>query len=127
MKVILFDGVCNLCNGFVNFILERDQKGVFKFASLQSDYAKNLLGEESETELNTVIFYDGNQFYRKSEAVFQIIENLAGYRWLKMFRFIPRRLSDGIYDLVAKNRYRIFGKSDSCRIPTQELLQRFYT
>jgi predicted DCC family thiol-disulfide oxidoreductase YuxK len=124
MNLILFDGVCNLCNGFVNFIIDQDKNGKFKFASLQSDYAKKLLGFDSG-ELNSVIFFDGTHFYEKSDAVFQIAKQLSKFKWVAVFSFLPRFFLNGVYDLVAKNRYKVFGKSDTCRIPTEELRSRF--
>jgi predicted DCC family thiol-disulfide oxidoreductase YuxK len=124
MNVILFDGVCNLCNGFVNFIIDQDKKGVFKFASLQSSCAEKLLNEDFQ-ELNTVILFDGTHFYKKSDAVFQIAKQLPNFKWVAVFRFLPKFISDGLYDLVAKNRYRFFGKRETCRIPTKDLQSRF--
>jgi len=124
MNLILFDGVCNLCNGFVNFIIDHDKKGVFKFASLQSSYAQKLLKEDA-TELNSVIFFDGTQIFKKSDAVFQIAKQLPYFKWVAVFRFLPSFLSDGLYDLIAKNRYKIFGRQAVCRIPTKELKGRF--
>ncbi|MFT7249389.1 MAG: putative DCC family thiol-disulfide oxidoreductase YuxK [Psychromonas sp.] len=124
MKLILFDGVCNLCNGFVNFIIDNDKKHQFKFASLQSDYAKRLLKDRANL-LESVVFYDGKTFFEKSDAVFKIAENLPGYIWFTVFRFIPKGLRDVVYTLIAKNRYKVFGQRKSCRIPTPELKNRF--
>jgi predicted DCC family thiol-disulfide oxidoreductase YuxK len=124
MNLILFDGVCNLCNGFVSFIIGQDKNGVFKFASLQSSYAEKLLNEDSQ-ELNTVIFFDGTYFFKKSDAVFQIAKQLPNFKWVAVFSFLPKFIRDGIYDLIARNRYKIFGKRDVCRIPTKELQNRF--
>ena len=124
MKLILFDGVCNLCNGFVNFIIDSDKHGQFKFSSLQSAYAQRLLKDKPES-LDSVVFYDGENLYEKSEAVFNIAESLKGYKWLKVFRVVPKWIRDYLYDTIAKNRYKVFGKSETCRIPTSDLKVRF--
>jgi predicted DCC family thiol-disulfide oxidoreductase YuxK len=127
-KLILFDGVCNLCNGFVKFIIRRDKKGKIRFAPLQSDAAKNSLhafGHYPEKS-DTVIYISGNKFFDKSSAVLNILKDL-GRGWQLMFVFIilPPFIRDWFYDLVAKNRYRIFGRSDTCMIPTSEIKNRF--
>jgi predicted DCC family thiol-disulfide oxidoreductase YuxK len=127
-KLILFDGVCNLCNGFVNFIIKRDKKGKIRFAPLQSEAAKNSLrafGHYPE-ESDSVIYISGNKFFDKSSAVLNILKDL-GKGWQLMFVFIvlPPFIRDLLYDLVAKNRYRIFGRRDACMIPTSEIRNRF--
>lgn len=124
MNVVLFDGVCNLCNGFVNFIIDHDKENKFKFASLQSDFARNLIDDEF-LDLSSVVFYDGVRFYKKSEAVLEIAKKLPIIRWVAFFSIIPKFIRDGIYTFIAKNRYRVFGKTDSCRMPTPELKAKF--
>ncbi|MCL4143046.1 UNVERIFIED_CONTAM: hypothetical protein GTU68_057901 [Idotea baltica] len=124
MNVVLFDGVCNLCNGFVNFIIDHDKENKFKFASLQSDFAKKLI-DQRFSDLSTVVFYDGDKFYQKSEAVLEIAKKLPILRWVAFFAIIPKFIRDGIYMFVSKNRYRVFGKSESCRVPTPELKAKF--
>jgi len=125
--IILFDGVCNLCNGAVQFIIRRDSKAVFRFASLQSDFAKGELERlgKSSTELDSIVFLDG-PIYQKSTAVLKIVRRLPGL-WpvLLVFKIIPRFLRDWMYDRIAKNRYTIFGKSETCMIPSEELRSRF--
>lgn len=125
--VILFDGVCNLCNGFVNFLIDQDPEKRFKFASLQSEFGQSVLTKyNSETvDLQSVIVISNEQLFSKSKAIFLILNELPRWRWLRVFRFLPSFLLNAAYDLVAKNRYRIFGKQDACRIPTPELRERF--
>ena len=126
--LILFDGVCNLCNSSVLFIIKRDSKEVFKFASLQSELGKALLEEFKlpATELNSVLLIDKGKFYNKSDAALNIARHLHGlWPMLYGFKIIPLFIRNGVYDWIAKNRYRWFGKKDACMIPTPELKSRF--
>lgn len=126
--VILFDGVCNLCSGFVQFIIKRDKSGKFKFASLQSVYAKDKLKSTgiNSDELSTVVFISGNRIYTKSTAALKIAKELGGsWRLLYPLIIIPKFLRDGVYNLIAKNRYKWFGKQESCMLPDPELRSRF--
>ncbi|SIR77226.1 thiol-disulfide oxidoreductase DCC family protein [Natronorubrum thiooxidans] len=126
--IVLFDGVCNLCHGFVQFILPRDTEKQFYFASLQSDVAQELLAAHGlETEsLESVVLIEGEDAYVKSAAVIRIAQRLGGvYRLLGPFRFLPRRLRDWLYDLVADHRYRVFGTKDQCMLPTGDVRDRF--
>lgn len=124
MNVVLFDGVCNLCNGFVNFIIDHDKSNKFKFASLQSDYAQKLIGDKF-SDMSTVVFYNGDIFFEKSDAVLRIAKQLPILRWVAVFSFIPKFIRDGIYMFISRNRYAVFGKSETCRVPTPELKERF--
>jgi predicted DCC family thiol-disulfide oxidoreductase YuxK len=127
-KVILFDGVCNLCNSSVNFVIDRDKKNVFSFASLQSEAARELMKETGMpyTDMESVVLVDGKQTYFKSDAVIRICQILGGaWKVFSIFKVLPRSLRDLLYDLVAKNRYAIFGKRDTCRVPTPELQGKF--
>lgn len=125
--IILFDGVCNLCNGFVNFLIDRDENKQFKFASLQSEFGENvLIKHKMQTEdYQSVIVLENDELFTKSSAIFKIIERLPKWRWLRFFKILPTFMLDGIYGIIAQNRYRIFGKRDTCRIPTPELRSRF--
>ena len=127
-KIILFDGVCNLCNGLVNFIIDHDKKKIFKFASLQSESAIQLL-ESNRLQidvLESIILIDGDIIKTKSSAVIEIFRHLGGiWSIVSWFVFIPAFIRDFIYDLVAKYRYRIFGKTTHCRLPEPELVERF--
>ncbi|WP_222919654.1 thiol-disulfide oxidoreductase DCC family protein [Natrinema sp. SYSU A 869] len=122
--IILFDGVCNLCNGFVQFILPRDTDGKLRFASLQSDIGNELLAEHGlpTDELESIVLIEGDDHYVKSAAAIRIARHLGGvYALLGPFRFLPRRLRDGVYDFVAARRYRWFGKKDQCAMPPADV------
>jgi predicted DCC family thiol-disulfide oxidoreductase YuxK len=127
-NVIFFDGVCNLCNSSVNFVIDRDPKGLFKFATLQSSFAKELLERESinSLALESIVFYSDNRLYKRSRAALEIARKMSG-GWPLFYALIivPRFLRDSIYNLVATKRYKWFGRTDSCRIPTRELESRF--
>jgi len=128
-KIVLFDGVCNLCNKAVTFIIEHDKKDVFRFASLQSEIGKKLVEERGmdPEELDSIVLIDpGVAYYKKSTAALEISRELSGgYSLLKNFLFIPESLRDGVYNLVANNRYKWYGKKESCMIPTPELKSKF--
>lgn len=128
-KIILFDGVCNLCNGAVTFIIKHDKTDTFRFASLQSEIGKKLVAERGmdPEELDSIILIDpGVAYYQKSTAALEISRELSGgYSLLKNFLFIPEGLRDGIYNFVASNRYKWYGKKESCMIPTPELKSKF--
>ena len=126
--VLLFDGVCNLCNATVQFIINRDRNKKFRFAPLQSvigQQAKVLNGIPAD-ELESVILFVEGKIYKKSDAALQIARRLDG-AWPVFFIFyiVPRFLRDPIYDLVAKYRYKWFGKRDSCMVPDPDLKSRF--
>jgi predicted DCC family thiol-disulfide oxidoreductase YuxK len=126
---ILFDGVCNFCNTSINFIIDRDSKSIFQFAALQSEVGQELLIKHhlKTTDFDTVILInDENKIYQKSDAALEIARNLDGFwKMFYIFKILPSFLRNPIYDLVARNRYRIFGRTDACRIPTPELKARF--
>jgi len=127
---ILFDGVCNLCNGFVQFIIIRDKKRYFRFASLQSDYVSSLELDADNliSDMNTVILLEDGQIYTKSSAVLRIVRRLRfPYPLAYIFVVIPRPVRDSLYSWISQNRYSWFGKRDSCMIPTPDLIDRFVT
>lgn len=128
-KIILFDGVCNLCNNAINFIIEHDKKDVFRFASLQSDLGKQLVSERGidPEVLDTIYLIEPRVvYYEKSTAALKIAEDLSGgYSFMKLFIYLPKFIRDGVYNLVASNRYSWFGKKESCMIPTPELKAKF--
>lgn len=126
--IVLFDGVCNFCNYWVNFLLKRDKKNIFLFAALQSESGQELLKKFSlaTTDFDSFILIDGDSYQTKSDAVISIAKNLSGFpRLLVIGKFLPKLARDFVYDLIAKNRYKIFGKRDSCRIPTAEEKEKF--
>ncbi|MGB0863499.1 MAG: thiol-disulfide oxidoreductase DCC family protein [Saprospiraceae bacterium] len=126
--VILFDGVCNLCNGFVQFTIERDKDQYFKFASLQSEVAKEILkpfGLDNQT-LSTVILVENGKCYTKSTAGLRIMNQFGGlWSLVTVLLIFPKFIRDVVYDFIARNRYKWFGEKESCWIPTPELKQRF--
>lgn len=127
-KVILFDGVCNLCNGAVIFIIKRDNYDVFRFAALQSEPGRKLVAELriDTSKTDSIILVDGDSYYTKSSAALSIARHLSGgYPLLYAFIILPRFIRDPLYELIANNRYRWFGKKESCMIPTPELKAKF--
>ncbi|MFC7114957.1 thiol-disulfide oxidoreductase DCC family protein [Natronoarchaeum sp. GCM10025703] len=126
--VLLFDGVCNLCNASVQFIIERDDEGVFSFASLQWDSADELLDAVGAPhgDLDSVVLIEDGQYYRKSSAAIRAARHL-GLPWslLAVGTILPKRVRDRIYDFVAEHRYGWFGKKDQCMIPDEDVSDRF--
>lgn len=126
--IILFDGVCNLCNGAVTFIIQRDPHGIFRFASLQSEVAQKILRGKTlnRASLESIIVIHKDKLLQKSEAALFIASRLGGgWSLLSVFRVVPEIIRDSIYNLIARNRYAWFGKKDECMIPTPELRSRF--
>jgi predicted DCC family thiol-disulfide oxidoreductase YuxK len=126
--IVLFDGVCNLCTGSVLFILRRDPEERYRFASLQSEQGSALAREYAipAGELTSVVLIEGGRAYQRSDAALRIARRLSGgWPALWLLRFVPRAIRDAVYDLVARNRYRWFGRQESCMIPTPELRARF--
>ncbi len=125
--VILFDGVCNLCNSSVNLIIDLDRKKEFLFSSLQSDEGQALLKENQlNTSPETIVLVKEGKIYQKSTAVLHICRKLIfPLPLLYGFIIVPKTIRDAVYDFIAANRYKWFGKKDSCRIPTPELQERF--
>jgi len=127
-SVILFDGVCNLCNSSVNFIIKQDKKEHFLFASLQSDAAKEILLQLNSKiiELDSIILIEDEKVYEKSTAVLKITKHLDKlYYLLYYFIVLPVFIRNWIYNFIAKNRYKWFGKRESCMIPSLEIKNRF--
>jgi predicted DCC family thiol-disulfide oxidoreductase YuxK len=126
-RVILFDGVCNFCNSSVQFIIKRDSTGIYQFTSLQSDIGQKLLTEHNvPTELDSFIYLEDNNVYFKSTAALKVCRNLKGlWKLVYIFIIIPRPLRDMVYEIIARNRYKWFGKRDACMIPSPEQWKRF--
>ena len=125
---VFFDGVCNLCNRSVNFLISKDKKNSLKFAALQNEYAQNLIPKEvlNRWDLDTIIVYMDGKFYDRSNAVLKLCKILGGlYSVFLIGYLIPRFIRDGLYRLIANNRYRWFGKTEHCRVPTKALKERF--
>ena len=126
--VVLFDGVCNLCNGAVQFIIKRDKTSKFLFASLQSDFGQSQLQKFGldPSKLHSIIALDNGKFYERSDVALKIASGLAQpWPMFGIFRILPQFFRDWVYDLISKNRYKMFGKMESCMIPTPELKGRF--
>jgi predicted DCC family thiol-disulfide oxidoreductase YuxK len=121
MRIIYFDGVCNLCNGFVDFVIRRDKKHLFHFSALQGNSAREHLNP-LDLGLDSVIYFDKGHVYKKSNAVLKITYELGGgYRLLsKLASVFPVFVLNFIYDFIAKNRYVFFGKKNTCRLPIAE-------
>ncbi len=126
MTVILFDGVCNFCNSTINYVLDHDG-GRHQFASLQSAFGQQLLlkHHRSPNDFDTVLLYEEGRLYEKSDAVLRIARHVKGWQWLWFFRFLPLFIRNGIYQVMARNRYSWFGKRESCRLPSPEERCRF--
>lgn len=127
MNIILFDGVCNLCNNTVSFLIKYDKNNIFKFAASQTNAGKNIISQYNIlNEGKSVIFIkDGIVFY-KSDAIIEIAKQIKG--WPHIFKYaslFPKILRDGVYNLIAKNRYSLFGKKETCMVPTEENRNRF--
>ena len=125
---VFFDGVCTLCNRGVNFLIKHDKKGVLKFASLQSEYAQNVIPKAllDRDNLDTIIVYTDGKFYERSKAVLKLCKVLGGGFYVVLIGYlIPRFIRDGLYRFIANNRYRWFGKQSQCRVPTPDLKERF--
>lgn len=126
--VVLFDGVCNLCNTTVRFLLRRDRRRVFRFAPLQSTAGRELLerhGLDPEA-FDSVVLLEGGRPFLKSDAALRMVAHLPGlWPWLGGLRVVPRPLRDRLYDLVARHRYRWFGRQEVCALPDPEERDRF--
>ncbi|MFD2443612.1 thiol-disulfide oxidoreductase DCC family protein [Bacillus sp. CGMCC 1.16607] len=126
-KIILFDGVCNFCDSSVQFIIKRDPRGNFKFASLQSETGQKLLKQVGlKDEIDSFVLIDDDQYYLKSSAALKVSRNLNGaWSLFSLLTVIPVPIRDYLYDILAKNRYKWFGKKDSCMLPSPEVRSRF--
>jgi predicted DCC family thiol-disulfide oxidoreductase YuxK len=126
--IVLFDGVCNLCNGSVQLIIRHDRQGLFRFASLQSPLGQELLARFGidPKVVDSVILVEGDRWFKESDAALRIARGMSGaWKALSILRVIPRPLRDAAYRLIARNRYRWFGRQETCWLPTPELRERF--
>ena len=125
---ILFDGVCNLCNGTVHFIIKRDKKKLIRYAALQSDTGLQLLQQSGLIwkDMQSFVFFESKKVYTRSTAALKVCRYLkAGWPLFYGFIIVPRFIRDGIYNLIARNRYKWFGKREQCMVPSQEIKSRF--
>ncbi len=126
--VLLFDGVCHFCNGTVQFIIPRDKEGKIRFASLQSDFGQARLTAAGLPldEFDSLVFIENGKTLVGSTAAFSLTKYLsAPWSWLRFLLWIPRPLRDWGYSLIAKNRYKLFGKTDECMLPSPDVRRRF--
>ena len=126
-SLILFDGVCNLCNGWVNFVIDRDPAERFIFGALQSDTAREYLtSADNRGALDSIVLINADGVFVRSSAVLRISGRLKGaWPLLTILRIVPRPLRDAVYDWIAQHRYSWFGFRETCRVPTPELSTRF--
>ena len=127
-QIVFFDGVCNLCNRSVNFLIKNDKKGVLKFASLQSGFAKKTLPKTllNNKDLDSILFYTEGKYYEKSNAILKLCKILGGFFYVFQFGYLlPPFLRNGLYMLIANNRYRWFGTTAQCSVPSADVKDRF--
>lgn len=126
--ILLFDGVCNLCNGAVQFVIKHGSKNNLRFAALQSEIGQQILAhfDLPKEDIFSVILVENEKIYLRSNAALRMYKNMGGI-WSLMYFFIivPRPIRDAVYNFIAKNRYKWFGEKESCMIPTPELKSRF--
>lgn len=127
-KIILFDGVCNLCDSSIQFVIKHDKKDIYRFVSLQSELGQKIiqsLGIPADID-STILYEPGKSYYYKSDVAFKILKDISGIRKaLLVFSILPKSILDSIYDYVARNRYKWFGKKEACMIPTPEIKSKF--
>jgi predicted DCC family thiol-disulfide oxidoreductase YuxK len=126
--VILFDGVCNLCNAWVRFVVRHDPAGIFRFAAQQSSFGQAMIEKHlsDSKQPSSVILITGNAVYTESTAVLEVCARLATpWSWIAALRVIPRRLRDFCYRYVVRHRYQWFGRTDTCQVPSADIRSRF--
>jgi len=126
--IIFFDGVCNLCNFWVKYIVRNDPEGIFYFTSLQSDFSKNFLAQNNiKSDFETIIFFTEEKFLKESDAVVSILFKIGGFNRLlsRIIKLLPLKFRDGLYKFVSRNRYKLFGKKDHCMVPNESIKKRF--
>ncbi len=128
-RIIIFDGLCNLCDSSVQIIIKQDKKDIFRFVPLQSSLGQKIIKHIgiATAQIDSMILYEpGKAYYYKSDAVFRIVKELSGpYKALLVFSILPKRLLNYLYEYVARNRYDWYGRQESCMIPTPELQSKF--
>lgn len=127
MHVILFDGECNFCDAIVQFMIKRDKKALYRFASIQSDVGQQIIKQcNAPTNIDSFMLIEGHNCFYKSTAALRVCKNLNGlWKLFYCLLIIPKRARDYLYHIVAKNRYKWFGKKDSCMLPSPEIKKRF--
>jgi predicted DCC family thiol-disulfide oxidoreductase YuxK len=126
--IVLFDGVCNLCTTSVQFIIQRDPRGYFTFASLQSEVGRTLVEEHGlqPDALETLVLVEGSRCFTRSDAALRVAQHLSGgWSLLRVLCVIPKPIRDWGYTVIARNRYRWFGRQETCMVPSRDILDRF--
>ena len=130
-KIILFDGVCNLCNSSVQYVIRRDKSNAYRFAALQSEIGKKLVEQRGidTSQIDSIILIEpGVAYYTKSTAALKIAQSFGGvWQLTSVFEWIPEKIRDWVYDYIAKNRYKWYGKKEVCMVPSPENNERFLT
>lgn len=127
-NIIFFDGVCNLCNFWVKYVLRNDPEGIFCFSSLQSDFTENFLSQNNiNSDLETIIFFSEGKFLKESDAVISILFKIGGFNRLlsKIIKLLPPKFRNGLYNFISRKRYRLFGKKEHCMVPNESIKKRF--
>jgi len=128
-KIILFDGVCNLCNSTVQFLIKHDKKDVFRFVALQSDLGQQIMayiGIDTSKVDSIIVYEPGKAYFYKAEAALEIASAIGGvYTLLAVFKAVPKGISNAVYDYIARNRYKWYGKKEACMLPTPEIKAKF--
>ena len=127
-NLVLFDGVCNLCSAFVQFVIRHDRTAKFRFAAIQSEIGREIFRSHGldAADLQTFVLISGGRVLVRSDAAIEVASRFGdAWRFVTIFRFVPRMVRDGLYSLVARNRYRWFGRKEVCMIPTPEIKERF--
>jgi predicted DCC family thiol-disulfide oxidoreductase YuxK len=126
--LILFDGVCNLCNGWVRFVIWCDPSGIFRFAAQQTPTGQAIIGEHlsGTTQSSSVILIEDDSIYTESDAILQILARLgAPWSWIALLRILPRPARDACYRFIVRHRYQWFGRTEACQIPSADVRSRF--
>ncbi|PZO24127.1 MAG: thiol-disulfide oxidoreductase [Flavobacteriaceae bacterium] len=128
-KIILFDGVCNLCDSSIQFIIKHDKKDIFRFVALQSEIGLEIIKHIGidTSKIDSILLYEpGKAYYYKAQAALKIAKELGGiYTAISWFSILPNFLTNTVYDYIARNRYKWYGKKEACMIPTPELKAKF--
>ena len=127
-NIIFFDGVCNLCNFWVKYVLRNDPEGIFCFSSLQSDFTENFLSQNNiNSDLETIIFFSEGKFLKESDAVISILFKIGGFNRLlsRIIKLLPQKFRNGLYNFISRKRYRLFGKKEHCMVPNESIKKRF--
>lgn len=128
-KIILFDGVCNLCDATVQFLIKHDRKDIFRFVALQSELGQEIvkyIGLDTSKTDSIILYEPGKAYYYKAQAALEIASEIGGfYSLLSVFKILPNSLNNAVYDYVARNRYKWYGKKDACMLPTPEMKAKF--